>query len=208
MTNKPNRIVHSQHREIDSNVVVHKYDTDRHEIHRADQAALLAHEWEFHLYQVLVAVATAIRVLSWIPDKGTRASMPLSYQQYCLSISREQQWAATRRSSRGFISVGLYWELRACRCEGALVAHFSGHITISMATATMWIFTGGVIVLAEISTTLTVSNFALAGCVAARVHLGDLRWFSNHIKLLYRFKRNHGQTYLVAKSVHRGRHQI
>jgi len=31
-----------------------------------------------------------------------------------------------------------------------------------MATATMWIFTGGVIVLAEISTTLTVSNFALA----------------------------------------------
>jgi hypothetical protein len=32
-----------------------------------------------------------------------------------------------------------------------------------MAAAAMWIFSGGVIVLAEISTALTVSNFALAG---------------------------------------------
>jgi hypothetical protein len=32
-----------------------------------------------------------------------------------------------------------------------------------MATATMWIFAGRVIILAEIATTLSVSNFALAG---------------------------------------------
>lgn len=40
-----------------------------------------------------------------------------------------------------------------------------------MATATMRIFAGGVIILAEISTALTISNFAFAGCVGAGVHL-------------------------------------